>query len=79
MSSTDKSPDKETEWRFSLDDLGGEGEPAGDDSSTGGNVAGSVSTRESLEPQQIDPTNAVFFLIGSLGTVLFIVLALTGL
>jgi len=71
---TDERADDESDWRFSLDEVG-------DDESTGGggNVAGSVVEREPLEPQQIDLTNAAFFLLGSLGTILFIGLALLGL
>lgn len=60
------------EWRFSVSELDDE-----DDSE--GNVAGSLMRDEPLEPGDIDPENAFFFLVGSLGTIVFIVMALQGL
>lgn len=62
------------EWEFSIDEVGDE--ETGDERS--GNVTGSIRNRGPLEPGDIDLENAVFFLVGSLGTVLFVVLAVAG-
>jgi hypothetical protein len=68
------------EWRFSVDEVGEEtAEDNESEEREGGNVAGSVVHEESLEPGPITLENAVFFLVGALGTILFIVLAIVGL
>jgi hypothetical protein len=83
MSASRDTPDETTdedEWRFSVDEVGDE--PADGDETEqteGGNVAGSLADEGPLEPESISLENAVFFLVGALGTVLFIVLAITGL
>jgi len=74
--------DDEDEWRFSVEEVGedaADGEPTDEPDTDGGNVAGSLVDEGPLEPESITLENAVFFLIGSLGTILFVVLALTGL
>lgn len=67
--------DDEEEWRFSIGEL----DDADDGDETGGNVAGSLMQDEPLESGDINPENAFFFLLGSLGTIVFIVLAVLGL
>jgi len=62
-------------WRFSLEDL----EAAAEDPEDEGNVAGILMRDEPLEKQSIDLENAIFFLVGALGTVVFIVLAVAGI
>jgi len=64
---------EEDAWRYSVEEVGDE---AADDE---GNVAGILMRNEPLEAEAIDPENAVFFLLGSLGTVAFVVLALSSL
>lgn len=58
--SVDPNTPADDEWRFSLDDLPDSGE--GDGQS--GNVAGTLETRQPLEPGDIDPENAFFVLVG---------------
>jgi len=71
------APDAELgEWRFSVTDVS---EPEDEDGDEEGNVAGILMRNEPLEPGSIDSENAFFFLLGSLGTILFVVLAVTGL
>lgn len=62
------------EWRFSVEEV-----PESADGDDEGNIAGTLMRDEPLEPETIDTENAVFFLLGSLGTILFIVLAILGL
>ena len=62
------------EWRFSVEEVP---ESANEDDE--GNIAGTLMRDEPLEPETIDTENAVFFLLGSLGTILFVVLAILGL
>jgi hypothetical protein len=77
------TPDETTgedEWRFSVDEVGED--PAERDETErteDGNVAGSLVDEGQLEPESISLENAVFFLVGALGTILFIALAITGL
>lgn len=70
------SDEKREEWRFSVTDVSDPEDKNGDDE---GNVAGPLMRNEPLEPGAIDPENALFFLLGSLGTILFVVLAVSGL
>jgi len=63
----------EQEWQFPLDELGD------GDADESGNVAGTLATRQPVEPGDIDLENALFFLVGAVGTVLFVVLAVAGL
>lgn len=62
----------EEEWEFSLEEVGDEDERSG-------NVTGTMAGRGPLEAGDIDLENAVFFLVGALGTILFVVLAIAGL
>jgi len=66
---------EDEQWRFSLDDLEGAAEEPEDE----GNVAGILMRNQPLERQPIDLENAIFFLVGALGTIVFIVLAVTGI
>lgn len=73
--------DEDDEWRFSLDDLddGEVGETATDDSGDGdGNIAGTLETRQPLEPGDIDLENAVFVALGVLIVVGLILGAVLG-
>jgi hypothetical protein len=73
--------DEDDEWRFSLDDLddGEVGETATDASGDGdGNIAGTLETRQPLEPGDIDLENAVFVALGVLIVVGLILGAVLG-
>jgi hypothetical protein len=62
------------EWQFPVAELGDKAEEE-----QSGNVAGTLATREPVVPGDIDPENALFFLVGAVGTILFVVLAVGGL
>ncbi|SDJ50352.1 hypothetical protein SAMN05216226_104122 [Halovenus aranensis] len=73
--------DEDDEWRFSLDDLddGEVSETATDASGDGdGNIAGTLETRQPLEPGDIDLENAVFVALGVLIVVGLILGAVLG-
>ena len=61
----DPGDDEETEWRFSLEDLEGEG----DDADESGNIAGEFAPDVEIEAGDIDPENALFVLLGVAVTV----------
>jgi hypothetical protein len=63
------SDDSDGEWRFSLEDLDGDEGPESDD---GGNIAGTLTPDGVVEPQEIDPENAFFVLVGVLLAALFV-------
>jgi len=63
------------EWRYSVSEVG----KAEDEDGEEGNVAGLLMRNQPLEPGDISPENAFFFLVGSLGTIAFIVLAVMGI
>ena len=65
------------EWRYSVAEVGDS--PDAEEADEEGNVAGVLMRNEPLERESIDPENALFFLLGSLGTIAFIVLAIGGL
>jgi hypothetical protein len=69
----ERADSDEREWEFPIDELGDE------DADESGNVAGTLATRQPVEPGDIDLENALFFLVGAVGTVLFVVLAVAGL
>jgi hypothetical protein len=76
-------PDDESEqWRFSLDELGEETEPATseDEEERGdeGNIAGEFIPQGPLEPGEIDLENAVFVALGALLVVELIAAAFLG-
>lgn len=76
----EENPDDESEqeeWRFSVDEVGETTESQ--EETEDGNVAGTLVHEQPLEPESISLENAVFFLVGALGTILFIVLAVSGL
>lgn len=62
------------EWQFPVEEV-----PESADEDGESNVAGTLMRDEPLEPETIDIENAVFFLLGSLGTILFVVLAILGI
>lgn len=74
------------EWRFSIDDFpdpdGASERPASDDhdgdDDRDGNVAGTLETRQPLEPGDIDLENAFFVAVGILIVIGLIVGALFG-
>jgi hypothetical protein len=66
------------EWRFSVEEVG-EDDTDADQVEDSGNVAGSLVEEGQLEPESISLESAVFFLVGALGTILFVVLAIAGL
>lgn len=57
--------ESEEEWRYSLEDLEDEPEPADESDGSGGNVAGSFFPDEELTPGDVDLENAVFVLLGA--------------
>ena len=65
------------EWRYSVAEVGDS--PDAEEADEEGNVAGVLMRNEPLEREPIDAENALFFLLGSLGTIAFIVLAIGGL
>ena len=65
------------EWRYSVAEVGDS--PDAEKADEEGNVAGVLMRNEPLEREPIDAENALFFLLGSLGTIAFIVLAIGGL
>lgn len=65
------------EWRYSVAEVGDS--PDAEEADEEGNVAGILMRNEPLERESIDAENALFFLLGSLGTIAFIVLAIGGL
>ncbi|PSQ57100.1 MAG: hypothetical protein BRD23_08970 [Halobacteriales archaeon SW_9_67_25] len=68
--------DDQEEWRFSLADIEQRNADNGetDDSEEGGNIAGTLSPEEDIDPGDIDVENALFVLVG----VALAVLALVG-
>ncbi|PSQ46408.1 hypothetical protein BRD19_12435 [Halobacteriales archaeon SW_7_65_23] len=64
----------EGEWRYTVEEVGGT-----DEADEEGNVAGILMRNEPLEAESIDLENALFFLLGSLGAIAFVVLALASL
>lgn len=56
------------EWRFSLEDI----EESQSDEDEAGNVAGTLSRRAPVEPEDIDVENAFFVLVGVLIAGLFV-------
>jgi hypothetical protein len=50
-----------------------------DDRDEEGNVAGSLTPRGPLEPEEIDPENALFVLLGVVSVTVFVVAGISGL
>jgi len=69
---------EDEEWRFSVEEVG-ENDTEAEKAGESGNVAGSLVEEGPLEPESISLESAVFFLLGALGTILFVVLAVAGL
>ena len=59
---------------YTVEEVGGT-----DEADEEGNVAGILMRNEPLEAESIDLENALFFLLGSLGAIAFVVLALASL
>ena len=57
--------EEDRDWEFSLSDIE-QREREGDDEDGGGNVAGSLTSDQPLEPGDIDRENAIFVLLGVL-------------
>ncbi|MEF8813252.1 MAG: hypothetical protein V5A55_05480 [Halovenus sp.] len=75
----DPGSETEPDWKFSVDEFADESEEGGQrdgegigldadagdaDDGTEGNITGSLTTDEPLEPGEIDPENALFVLLG---------------
>jgi hypothetical protein len=73
----DAAESEADEWRYSVAEVGDS--PDAEEADEEGNVAGVLMRNEPLERESIDAENALFFLLGSLGTIAFIVLAIGGL
>jgi len=72
----DRDSESETDWKFSVDEFPDESE--GDDQRDGeeieldadagdgaeGNITGSLTSDQPLEPGDVDPENALFVLVG---------------
>jgi hypothetical protein len=65
----------EEEWRFSLDDLPSTGD---EDDESASNIAGTLETRQPLEPGDIDLENAFFVALGILIVIALIAGAMFG-
>jgi hypothetical protein len=77
--------DTEDEWRFSLEELDDEAEPAEsgvnekEEDDEGGNIAGTLAHNQPLEPGDIDLENALFVVVGVLLVVGLIAATMLGL
>lgn len=80
--SREKSPpgnqEEEEEWRFSVDDFDDDGDAEQNTDGDDSNIAGTLESRQPLEPGDINLENAFFVVVGILIVVGLIIGALLG-
>lgn len=75
---SDTRSEDEEEWKFSVDDFAEADGTTDETEQDGSNVAGSLDSRQPLEPGDIDLENAIFVALGVLLVVGLIVGAMFG-